>query len=108
MKGVRINTSTGQEMTARECELADLSTMPTDMMADELFRDCYLAEAGERNDPEIAELLWLIDIARHMIDFATCIVDGHEWVDLSYGGPECGNIDMRCERCGSTVFTWLY
>lgn len=29
-----------------------------------------------------------------------CRVRGHKWVDCSYAGPDSGNMDMECERCG--------
>lgn len=95
-------------MTQREKELKDLSTMAEDMLGDETFVSYFLAEAGERYDHETSEILLFIEVARQILAFAKCILDGHEWVDLSYGGPESGNIDMRCLRCGATVFTRLY
>lgn len=32
----------------------------------------------------------------------------HDWVDDSHAGPDSGNIDMTCRKCGKTCYTNLY
>lgn len=48
---------------------------------------------------------WL-DWAWQLIRFSlalpglTCAIKGHDLVDRSYGGPDSGNMDHECKRCG--------
>ncbi len=37
-----------------------------------------------------------------------CSWFGHKWVDDSSCGPESGDMDMYCERCGHTFHHTLY
>lgn len=38
-----------------------------------------------------------------------CRVRGHDFADDGFGGPECGCIDIRCQRCGFGYGRhWLY
>ena len=32
----------------------------------------------------------------------------HDWVDDSHAGPNSGNIDMTCHKCGKTCYAKLY
>jgi hypothetical protein len=38
----------------------------------------------------------------------TCKVLDHNWQDDSYGGPDHGDIDIHCTRCGLGVYHVLY
>lgn len=44
---------------------------------------------------------WLVGaIVCHFLD--------HAWEDASHAGPESGNMDMYCSRCGKTFHHQLY
>jgi hypothetical protein len=32
----------------------------------------------------------------------------HDWIDDSHAGPDSGNIDMTCRKCGKTCYASLY
>lgn len=40
--------------------------------------------------------------------FKLCELEGHQWVDDSYAGPESGYMGIRCKRCGHTEGSQLY
>ena len=37
-----------------------------------------------------------------------CVVHGHAWVDDSSAGPDSGDMDMYCKRCGLSFHHQLY
>lgn len=58
------------------------------------------------------ELEWeqqVIDLFRTLLGAAECALDGHDIEDDgSYGGPEGGDISLRCSRCGWSLHVVLY
>lgn len=32
----------------------------------------------------------------------------HDWIDESHAGPDSGNIDMTCRKCGKVCYANLY
>jgi hypothetical protein len=46
---------------------------------------------------------------RPFMQRAICSVLDHDLVDMGYGGPDSGTIDIRCRRCGySAGYAVLY
>jgi len=41
-------------------------------------------------------------------DAMLCAVHGHDWRDCSTAGPDSGNADRECVRCGLFVHVPLY
>ena len=41
-------------------------------------------------------------------DVEICDIHGHDIVDMSYGGPDSGNMDHGCKRCGEYWSVPLY
>ena len=94
-------------MPARLAELRDLLryiTMPGGLRLD-IRQDVYVRQMEGSDWPLteslIANLAWLIEALE-------CIMLDHEWVDCSSAGPESGDIDLRCRRCGYHVHHQLY
>jgi hypothetical protein len=48
------------------------------------------------------------DVVLHYTRTTICRYRGHAWVDCSYAGPDSGNMDMYCERCGYHFHHTLY
>lgn len=55
---------------------------------------------------KISGVIWFF--TRHQIDILICKIRGHKIIDCSIAGPNSGNMDHECERCGKYWHIPLY
>ena len=72
-----------------------------DLFAEEAYRG--------RKLPKFYSIIWFKDIILNIIMIIYCSCFGHKWADEGRATPECGYIDMTCQRCGfSHGIEYLY
>lgn len=61
-----------------------------------------------RHSPPVARFLATCDAIRWLVAMARCHFGDHQYEDNSSAGPESGNMDMFCSRCGYCFNHTLY
>lgn len=70
--------------------------------------DAYHEMTCEMHCKPVAYILATCSTAKYLIGAVVCSVRGHQWEDDSCVGPESGNMDMYCSRCGESFHHQLY
>ena len=71
------------------------------------IRTKYLHQI-EGYDVKTARAKIRMDEAQEIQMKKKCDREGHRIVDMGYGGPEGGCVDLQCKRCGWSSKTILY
>ncbi|WP_026610726.1 hypothetical protein [Methylocaldum szegediense] len=76
------------------------------------FNHNHSAFAPEDGKKQQTDLEYACFIAIYLIQMSfamlVCAWKGHQWVDESYGGPESGRVEIRCECCCESHRVILY
>lgn len=55
-----------------------------------------------------SDFLYWLRYGVHLLKRLRCRIFGHRWIDDSTAGPDSGNMDMYCPRCGEHFHHQLY
>ena len=53
-------------------------------------------------------VMWYFWNQYHKWQYRRCESIGHKWSDYSSAGPESGNINLVCDKCGTGHYVILY
>ena len=72
--------------------------------------DCPWYEYDEPYKPRLRSFIWpyVRNAIRQLVNRCVCFFKGHDLRDLSSAGPDSGNMDHECVRCGRYYRVTLY